>query len=65
MTVLTLASTPAWVVSWLLPYGEAAMILEPEPAREAMRETCRAILRDYGEDALGALASEPTTGKPA
>jgi len=65
VTVLTLASTPAWVVSWLLPYGEAATILEPEPVREAMRETCRAILRDYGEDALGAPASGPTTGKPA
>ena len=51
VTVLTLASTPAWVVSWLLPYGDAATILEPEAAREAMREAAIAVLREYGDEA--------------
>jgi predicted DNA-binding transcriptional regulator YafY len=57
VTVVSMASTPAWVVSWLLPYGGAATILEPEAAREAMRETCCGILREYGEEA--------PTGTPA
>jgi predicted DNA-binding transcriptional regulator YafY len=65
VTVFTLASTPAWVVFWLLPYGEAAAILAPEPVREAMRETCCAILREYGEDVPGAPVPGPPMGKPA
>jgi predicted DNA-binding transcriptional regulator YafY len=54
VTVVTMASTPAWVVTWLLPYGDSATILEPEAAREAMRESARAILREYGEEAADA-----------
>jgi len=39
----------AWFISWLLPYGPDAEVIEPQELRERIAATCRAILDFYDE----------------
>jgi len=61
LVVTRRASSEAWVVKWLLPYGPDAEILEPASAREAMREACRRVLARY--DAAPGRARAPRSGR--
>ncbi len=50
------ASSEAWLVKWLLPYGPAAEILEPPSVRAAMGAACRRVLARYGKSPEGSHA---------
>jgi proteasome accessory factor C len=39
----------AWFISWLLPFGSDAEVIEPAELRETMSATCRRILEFYDE----------------
>ncbi len=41
----------AWFLSWLLPFGPDAEVVEPPELRARVAETCRRILDFYGEPA--------------
>lgn len=47
------ASSEAWLVKWLLPYGPSAEILEPASVRAAMGAACRRVLARYGKSVGG------------
>ncbi len=44
----------AWFLSWLLPYGPDAEVVEPAALRATVAATCRRILDFYDEDAPAA-----------
>jgi predicted DNA-binding transcriptional regulator YafY len=40
-------ASEAWFLSWLLPFGKGAEVLDPPELREKVRATCKAILAYY------------------
>jgi predicted DNA-binding transcriptional regulator YafY len=47
ITLVVAAGSLAWLLTWLLPYGSSATLLDPPAAREAMRDHCREVLEQY------------------
>jgi len=44
----------AWFISWLLPFGSDAEVIEPLDLRERVADTCRRILEFYDESPASA-----------